>query len=128
MSFIVAISVHQITSHLYFSFQDLIRDLKSELTGNFEHLVLAMMMSPSHFDASELREAIKVRSLSYCLNRCSCYDYVACIVGSLIRKTSVKQIMLMTRKYSPYLLFEARVSLNVLFLIFLRVREQMKLV
>uniref|UniRef100_A0A7N6AZV6 Annexin n=1 Tax=Anabas testudineus TaxID=64144 RepID=A0A7N6AZV6_ANATE len=39
--------------------KDLIRDLKSELTGNFENLVLAMMMSPSHFDASELREAIK---------------------------------------------------------------------
>ncbi|XP_034563690.1 annexin A11b [Notolabrus celidotus] len=39
--------------------KDLVHDLKSELTGNFEKLVLAMMMSPSHFDASELREAIK---------------------------------------------------------------------
>ncbi|XP_076616080.1 annexin A11b [Chaetodon auriga] len=39
--------------------KDLIRDLKSELTGNFEKLVLAMMMSPAHFAASELREAIK---------------------------------------------------------------------
>lgn len=43
--------------------QDLIRDLKSELTGNFENLVLAMLMSPVHFDASELREAIKVWEL-----------------------------------------------------------------
>ncbi|CAB1414891.1 unnamed protein product [Pleuronectes platessa] len=39
--------------------KDLIHDLKSELTGNFEKLVVAMMMSPSHFDAYELREAIK---------------------------------------------------------------------
>ncbi|XP_071379509.1 annexin A4-like isoform X2 [Centroberyx affinis] len=39
--------------------KDLKHDLKSELTGNFENLVLAMLMKPSHFDASELREAIK---------------------------------------------------------------------
>ncbi|XP_028991095.1 annexin A4-like [Betta splendens] len=39
--------------------KDLIHDLKSELTGNFENLVVAMMMSPLHFDASELRHAIK---------------------------------------------------------------------
>ncbi|KAM6898614.1 annexin A11b [Lycodopsis pacificus] len=39
--------------------KDLSHDLKSELTGNFEKLVLAMVKSASHFDASELREAIK---------------------------------------------------------------------
>ncbi|XP_070782658.1 annexin A11b isoform X1 [Enoplosus armatus] len=39
--------------------KDLFHDLKSELTGNFEKLVLAMMKNPAHFDASELREAIK---------------------------------------------------------------------
>ncbi|KAM9773239.1 annexin A4-like isoform 2-T2 [Syngnathus typhle] len=39
--------------------KDLLHDLKSELTGNFEHLVLSMMKSPTYFDASELREAIK---------------------------------------------------------------------
>uniref|UniRef100_UPI0037E864D9 annexin A4-like n=1 Tax=Semicossyphus pulcher TaxID=241346 RepID=UPI0037E864D9 len=39
--------------------KDLVHDLKSELTGNFEKLVLAMIKSPSHFDAAELREAIK---------------------------------------------------------------------
>lgn len=38
--------------------KDLISDLKSELTGNFENLVLAMIKAPAHFDASELREAI----------------------------------------------------------------------
>ncbi|XP_041671259.1 annexin A4-like [Cheilinus undulatus] len=39
--------------------KDLVHDLKSELTGNFEKLVLAMIKTPTHFDASELREAIK---------------------------------------------------------------------
>lgn len=40
--------------------QDLIHDLKSELTGNFEKLALNMLMKPAYFDAAELREAIKV--------------------------------------------------------------------
>ncbi|XP_005736471.1 annexin A11b [Pundamilia nyererei] len=39
--------------------KDLTKDLKSELTGNFEDLVLAMLKTPAQFDASELREAIK---------------------------------------------------------------------
>uniref|UniRef100_A0A9J8BGZ5 Annexin n=2 Tax=Cyprinus carpio TaxID=7962 RepID=A0A9J8BGZ5_CYPCA len=38
--------------------KDLVSDLKSELRGNFEDLVLAMLKTPTHFDASELREAI----------------------------------------------------------------------
>uniref|UniRef100_A0AAR2LA53 Annexin n=1 Tax=Pygocentrus nattereri TaxID=42514 RepID=A0AAR2LA53_PYGNA len=39
--------------------KDLIKDLKSELSGNFEKVVLAMLKAPAQFDASELREAIK---------------------------------------------------------------------
>ncbi|XP_036388725.1 annexin A11b [Megalops cyprinoides] len=39
--------------------KDLISDLKSELTGNFEKLVLAMLKTPTQFDAHELREAIQ---------------------------------------------------------------------
>ncbi|PWA21701.1 hypothetical protein CCH79_00003115 [Gambusia affinis] len=39
--------------------KDLVRDLKSELGRDFEDLVLAMLKTPSQFDASELREAIK---------------------------------------------------------------------
>lgn len=49
-----------------FYFQDLVRDLKSELTGHFEHLVLAMLMSSARFDAAEIREAIKVGGSSFC--------------------------------------------------------------
>uniref|UniRef100_A0A4W4ELI3 Annexin n=1 Tax=Electrophorus electricus TaxID=8005 RepID=A0A4W4ELI3_ELEEL len=40
-------------------FQDLIKDLKSELSGNFEKVVLAMLKTPVQYDASEIREAIK---------------------------------------------------------------------
>ncbi len=50
---------------VYNALQDLISDLKSELTGNFESLVLAMIKAPAHFDASELREAISVRFPSF---------------------------------------------------------------
>lgn len=39
--------------------KDLFRDLKSELTGHFEELVLAMLMTPTQFDAAQLRDAIK---------------------------------------------------------------------
>ncbi|KAG9341011.1 hypothetical protein JZ751_019764 [Albula glossodonta] len=39
--------------------KDLIKDLKSELSGNFEKLVLAMMKTPAQFDAYELKDAIK---------------------------------------------------------------------
>uniref|UniRef100_A0A4W4EJJ9 Annexin n=1 Tax=Electrophorus electricus TaxID=8005 RepID=A0A4W4EJJ9_ELEEL len=39
--------------------KDLIKDLKSELSGNFEKVVLAMLKTPVQYDASEIREAIK---------------------------------------------------------------------
>jgi len=39
--------------------KDLIKDLKSELSGNFEKTVLAMLMTPAKFDAYELYSAIK---------------------------------------------------------------------
>jgi len=40
--------------------QDLIADLKSELSGNFERVILALMMPPAVYDAFELRNAMKV--------------------------------------------------------------------
>ncbi|KAK6293802.1 hypothetical protein J4Q44_G00361280 [Coregonus suidteri] len=39
--------------------KDLVKDLKSELSGNFEKLVLAMLKTPAQLDAYELKEAIK---------------------------------------------------------------------
>ena len=37
------------------------KDLKSELGGNFEDVVIAMMTVPAEYDAEQLRKAIKVR-------------------------------------------------------------------
>ena len=45
--------------HAHAQSQDLIDDLKSELGGNFEKTVLALMMPPAEYDAREVKEAIK---------------------------------------------------------------------
>ncbi|XP_043839442.1 annexin A7 isoform X1 [Dromiciops gliroides] len=39
--------------------KDLIKDLKSELTGNMEELILALFMPPTYYDAWSLRNAMK---------------------------------------------------------------------
>ncbi|XP_072138944.1 annexin A4-like [Mobula birostris] len=39
--------------------KDLIKELKSELSGNFEKTVLALLKPPALFDATEMKEAIK---------------------------------------------------------------------
>ncbi|EMP28769.1 Annexin A11 [Chelonia mydas] len=43
----------------YMSGMDLIKDLKSELSGNFEKTVLAMLKTPVMYDVYEIKEAIK---------------------------------------------------------------------
>lgn len=39
--------------------QDLLKDLHSELSGDFRNLVKAMLKSPAELDASELHDAMK---------------------------------------------------------------------
>lgn len=40
--------------------QDLVDDLKSELSGNFEKVMVGLMMTTVGYDAHELKAAIKV--------------------------------------------------------------------
>ena len=41
-------------------FQDLIKELKSELSGNYESIVLALLMPPDEYDAYEIYKAMEV--------------------------------------------------------------------
>lgn len=45
--------------------QDLIKDLKSELSGNMEELILALFMPTTYYDAWSLRNAMKVLYVIY---------------------------------------------------------------
>lgn len=42
--------------------QDLIADLKYELTGKFERLIVSLMRPPAYGDAKEIKDAIAVRA------------------------------------------------------------------
>lgn len=44
----------------YIILQDLIDDLKYELTGKFERLIVGLMRTPAYHDAKEIKDAIKV--------------------------------------------------------------------
>lgn len=46
-----------------FHLQDLIKDLHSELSGDFRKLVMATLKTPAEFDAYELNSAIKVTTI-----------------------------------------------------------------
>ena len=46
-------------------FEDLVNDLSSELSFRFKQTILALMMTPCDYDASEMNRAIKV---VYCSN------------------------------------------------------------
>lgn len=43
-------------------FQDLVDDLRSNLRGDLENVVDALMVEPALYDAKELRKAMRVRS------------------------------------------------------------------
>ena len=45
------------------SLQDLIEDLKGELSGDYKELVMAMFVSPAEYDAWCVKEAIYVSVL-----------------------------------------------------------------
>lgn len=46
----------------YFIIQDLVKDLKSELSGTLSDVVQALMHPPDVFDAYEIHKAISVRA------------------------------------------------------------------
>ena len=43
--------------------QDLLQELKSALSGHFEDVIVALMMTPTEYDAYELRQALKVSNI-----------------------------------------------------------------
>ena len=47
--------------------QDLIADLKYELTGKFERLIVGLMRPLAYSDAKEIKDALSVRSRSLCV-------------------------------------------------------------
>ena len=49
--------------HLYCLTQDLIAELKSELSGNFCHTMTSLCKTSAEHDADELRKAMKVSLL-----------------------------------------------------------------
>ena len=44
---------------MYHTPQDLVDDIKSEISGDFEKTVLGLMMLPAEFEATEVKRAIK---------------------------------------------------------------------
>jgi len=58
--------------------QDLIQDLKSELSGNFAKTILGLMMTPAEFDAFELRNAMKVSTVRTVYMQTYCKFIKAC--------------------------------------------------
>lgn len=62
--FVAAVNFSFDSFQARFRSQDLIKDLHSELSGDFRKLVMATLKSPAEFDAYELNSAIKV---TYCI-------------------------------------------------------------
>lgn len=58
------------------------KDLKSELTGNFENVMVSLMRPRQRFDAISLRKAMKV---GIEINNTLCYCSVLCRDWELMR-------------------------------------------
>lgn len=48
--------------------KDLLAELKAELSGDFEKLILALMEPPADYDAREVNAAIKVMTPRICMD------------------------------------------------------------
>lgn len=48
-------------SECFICSQDLMKDLKSELSKNLERLIIGLMLTPAEFDAKMMRKAIEVK-------------------------------------------------------------------
>jgi hypothetical protein len=59
LKLVCLLHVLTLCSFILFFVQDLIEDLKSELGGALETVVVALMKTPAEFDASTLRNAMK---------------------------------------------------------------------
>lgn len=66
--------------------KDLISNLKSELSGDFEDLILALMETPARYDAQQLRKAMQVsdfENFNFIISTYSHFYRIAKIVTSI---------------------------------------------
>ena len=64
-------------SLFYFNLQDLIEDIKSELSGDYKDAILACFVSPAYYDARSIKKAIYV-SNDFCFSivkLCCCFFF-----------------------------------------------------
>lgn len=73
----------------------MIKELKSELSGNYENLVLALLMPPDEYDAYELNRAMEVLP---CLNLPQRFQRYS-LMRNFLLKPRVKMFVQNTKKH-----------------------------